>query len=257
MAGRAGRREDVPLPAGRGGAGAEPARPSPRTTCGCTPPTRRPASGSTWGSSASSSSSTCSSSGCTSTPTTSSPSASASSSAGAASSSTRSSTRVGPVDGGRAPQPARGRPGLLALAAVLFFCGWVLRARRQPAEVLLQARPDAQGVRPAGAASRSHGARAGERLLGPVAPRQLPGRAADGLGAGAQPRLARPRWGRGSTRSTTWRCWCRGSSTTTGAAPPSTARCGRSTGAACAGGSFPSSTDARGRGAPRALELPA
>jgi delta14-sterol reductase len=46
-------------------------------------------------------------------------------------------------------------------------------------------------------------------------------------------------------------CWCRGSWTTTGGAPRSTARCGTPTGSACAGASFPSSTELRAHASPR------
>ena len=54
-------------------------------------------------------------------------------------------------------------------------------------------------------------ARAGERLLGALAPHQLPRRDPDGHGARALPRPSARPSRRGSIRSTTSRCWCRGS----------------------------------------------
>ena len=102
-------------------------------------------------------------------------------------------------------------------------------ARRQPAEVLLQdAIPRGQAFGPDRARARCRrqaacwcsgfwGLSRHINYLGELL-----------MAIGADARLGYPaRSGRGSIRSTTWRCWCRGSSTTTAAARRSTARCGR------------------------------
>ena len=207
MARRPHRREDVPLPGRRGDARAERARRSPRTTSSRTRATRRPACCCTPRSSASSSSSTCSSSACTSTRTTSSPSASGFKLGWGCLVFYPFFYCVGLWYAADQPNP-HSPPVLLLGAAALFFAGWVLArgANLQKYFFKTAARARARSVPCRSARSRRRQARAGQRLLGPLAPRQLPRRAAHGDRRSRSASATRARSGRGSTRSTTWCC---------------------------------------------------